>query len=611
MIEEDRDGRAYTNVLRGKIAPVDAHSTLVVAFPKAPAIKGDPPGPEWKRLESVLEYLDRRAAEWNELNKRVVDPRDSNAVARLQREAGAVAAKGARLVLDLVNFGFSQEEARAIFLGEASGIARPSTNGYLNLAQWATNHWGRLHAAAEAYQKSVASNSQVRVTLQATRRSLSGGNSLLHIEEWDNLDQGNYSPIDRTGLRPTEAEQKRLETERQAAEAVASLIRSAKTNDVRLKGALKEKLNEFEEKLSDLQRSLRAAFDAWDANPPTAISNRLQSLVDTGAPEIRTAAGIALTNLQAFKTDFQVIDGLVQSVRRLRDTLRQGENRDPLDLLLGGSGLVATGQNMIGEIQRLLGQMTNWPTRINGIETNAPVLVAALAQDGTKLWPQSVKDAVTELQRDFPVEFAALQTLWSMVAGALPALEASDAIAKSEEKLISHTLDDLVDGRLDLKYGGLAHGDLVSVKLRATNTLTGKVIENVSYQHEVGLMGLHGKPAVHLIFARALSGSGDADEWKPNVAVAVEWHYTIREPQSASQKAWNWLYPGLGIHLASLDQGEDNFEIGAGVNISFWDGLLTAGYGYNFSGNDEPQYVFIGVNLLSAFNQARNRFFGK
>jgi len=533
----------------------------------------------------------------------------ANAVARLQKEASALASKAAKLVTDLIdNLGFSQVETRAILLGHTNGLAKPSANAYLNLAQWATNHWGRLRAGAEAHEKSVASNSQVRITLQATRRSLSGGTSLLHIEDWDTFAEGNYSPIDSTGLRPTEAEQKRLEMERQASEAVAMLIRSARTNDTRLKDALKGKLNELEDKLSDLQRNLRAAFDEWDANSPPPVTAKLQTLADTGPPETKNAATAVLTNLQAFNSDFQIVTGIVQSVRQFKDTLRQSENRDPLDLLLGGGGLVATGQGIVEQLRKLAARIESWPDRVKSVEANVPTVAAALAEDKARLLPQAVKDSLASLRRDFPQEFTALEVVWTMVGGAVTSAEAADALSGAEDKLIPHTLDNLVDGRLDLKYGGLALGDVVSVKLRATNTVTGQVIENITYQHEVGLMGLHGKPAVHLIFARSVSGSGEAAKWKPNVAAAVEWHYTIREPRTKGQKTWNWLYPGAGIHAASLDQGSDSFELGAGVNVSFWDGLLTGGFGYNFSGNKDPKYVFVGVNLLSAFSHAKNQF---
>jgi hypothetical protein len=186
-----------------------------------------------------------------------------------------------------------------------------------------------------------------------------------------------------------------------------------------------------------------------------------------------------------------------------------------------------------------------------------------------------------------------------------------DMLADADSKLTPRTLDNLVPARLDLKLAGLALGDLVTVKLHATNSVTGQLVASESYQHETAFMGLHGKPAVHLIFARALSGPSEATQWKPNVAAAVEWHYRIRDPQTGFAKFWNWLYPGAGIHLASLDQGPDSFEVGAGGEISFWDGLLTGGFGYNFSKTDDPKYFFVGVNLLNALSKAKDKFAGK
>jgi hypothetical protein len=135
--------------------------------------------------------------------------------------------------------------------------------------------------------------------------------------------------------------------------------------------------------------------------------------------------------------------------------------------------------------------------------------------------------------------------------------------------------------------------------------VTGEVVENVRYKHHVGFMGWHGKPAIHLIFARALSGTNGATDWKPNIAAAWELHYTYRNANNAWKQTMNWVYPGIGIHVASLDQGNDSFEVGTGVNVSLFDGLIAGGFGYNFSRTKDPKYIFVGVNLLSALNNAR------
>lgn len=117
-------------------------------------------------------------------------------------------------------------------------------------------------------------------------------------------------------------------------------------------------------------------------------------------------------------------------------------------------------------------------------------------------------------------------------------------------------------------------------------------------------MGFHRKFDATLMFARGLRGDDEAREWKPNVAATVHWHYRSRKEENCFQKFWNTVNPGLGFHLASLDQGDENIEFGLGASLSLFDGLLSGGFGYNLS-NDEHPYVYVGINLLETLNQAK------
>src|SRR5690242_14481303 len=76
MVEQDEAGHRYTNAVPERVMPVDAHSTLLVVFPKAPPPRTRSLPPEWQRLESTLAYLNERAAEWSEINARNVDLTD-------------------------------------------------------------------------------------------------------------------------------------------------------------------------------------------------------------------------------------------------------------------------------------------------------------------------------------------------------------------------------------------------------------------------------------------------------------------------------------------------------------------------------------------------------
>jgi hypothetical protein len=602
MIEVDHNGARYTNQ-PNRVVPVDAHSLLVIEFPKPAKAAPAPLSQNWKDLQTIIAYLNQRALVWKNLNERQVDLKNPEAVRQLQQEAGAAAKSALDLIDDLESLGINGVKMTAILSGRAIGVDRPRTP-YLNLAQWATNNWNDLRSQAEAHQKAIESTSKVNVTVQAFRESTSGGRSLLHVDNWDSMPEGVYSPIDRTGLRPTEAEQKRLDMERTAAESVVLLINSARTNQDAFKTAFNGKLGDFKNRLDRIEGQLETLAKNWNTALVPGVLTGLDELGTSADPAVKAAAAALKTNVLGLVGIYQTVTNDIAAVRKVSALLVNPQSADPTSLLLGESGLIQTAEKLVSDLGVILSQIETTPALLQSTEANIAALSPAVRERATALVNSEFKTTLQEFRAKFPQEAEALVALWSVVNNSLGLVAAGDTLADSDSKLIVRTLDNLVPATVDLKRSGLALGDLVTMKLRATNAITGELVGSDTYQDEIDLMGLHGKPAVHLIFARALSGPSEATQWKANVAAAIEWHYTIRKPQTTLSKTWNWLYPGAGIHLASLNQGSDSFEIGAGGDVSFWDGLLTGGFGYNFSVKRE--YVWVGVNLLSALNQAKN-----
>ena len=59
-------------------------------------------------------------------------------------------------------------------------------------------------------------------------------------------------------------------------------------------------------------------------------------------------------------------------------------------------------------------------------------------------------------------------------------------------------------------------------------------------------------------------------------------------------------------HLANLDQSSDSIEFGGGVTASFFDGMVTAGYGWNFSRTEDGEYYYVGIGLLETLEKIRS-----
>ena len=60
------------------------------------------------------------------------------------------------------------------------------------------------------------------------------------------------------------------------------------------------------------------------------------------------------------------------------------------------------------------------------------------------------------------------------------------------------------------------------------------------------------------------------------------------------------------VHIASLDQGDDSIEFGMGFNASLFGGFVTAGVGWNLSSVDDREYYFVGIDLLTVLQGAKD-----
>ena len=123
-----------------------------------------------------------------------------------------------------------------------------------------------------------------------------------------------------------------------------------------------------------------------------------------------------------------------------------------------------------------------------------------------------------------------------------------------------------------------------------------------AFRVEAGLTGLHPLFGTGLIFARGIKGSDAATSWKTNVMAQINWFNNVRDPGRFGA-IWNWLGMGAGLHLASLDMGDDSVEFGLGANIALWRGLFSVGYGYNLNVPDDvAEYKFIALDLFHVLN---------
>jgi hypothetical protein len=178
------------------------------------------------------------------------------------------------------------------------------------------------------------------------------------------------------------------------------------------------------------------------------------------------------------------------------------------------------------------------------------------------------------------------------------------------------------DAIIDLSRSGHQVNDKLVV--RVTHTLATPnpqdpakpkqaLIREDEYHTVLVRSGPYLRVAPAIVFARGQRGQRGADhetsmDWKPNVAVTAEWKWG----QLDSESFLRWLDPGVGVHLAALDQSSaENAEVGAGVNCSLWGGLLQGGYGWNLMLDERREYFFVGIDLLQLFGAKTGIELGK
>ncbi|HSH00735.1 MAG TPA: hypothetical protein VLB27_11820, partial [candidate division Zixibacteria bacterium] len=167
----------------------------------------------------------------------------------------------------------------------------------------------------------------------------------------------------------------------------------------------------------------------------------------------------------------------------------------------------------------------------------------------------------------------------------------------------SHELINAPEGSIDLRRAGWSHGDELVVSVLFLRAPTDdRPLRELTYTAKAALFGTRRTVDGMTIFYRDRSSDAPSRAWKLNVAAVMSWSHHYRTPKSWRSKGFNALQPSLGIHLASLNQGDDAVEYGLGVNAVFGEGVVAGGLGWNLS-EGERTYWMLGSNLLSVIER--------
>jgi hypothetical protein len=263
---------------------------------------------------------------------------------------------------------------------------------------------------------------------------------------------------------------------------------------------------------------------------------------------------------------------------------------------------------IVAEISAAGAAVAQWPERFATIDTLARTIGAGVLGDlRNRILPEKVRALGAQLLATVPsaVSLATTVADYLHAAPARQASRAADALATTDASEILHGIDDPPEARVELARTGWRPGDHVTVRVRflaRDSAGSERVLQEQSYAVRAEVLGARREVTSSMVFARALSGPASVvRRWEANVGAILTWHYRFRAPNTVLKRLANSFDPGLGIHLASLDQGTDRVEFGIGGSVTLWGGLLTGGVGYNLS--QENTYALVGIDLFDVLNR--------
>lgn len=590
LVEQTR-GREV-RVPRGTVAAADPRSDLLLRFEQlvpvddpgaAPADAASQLTEALQRAEALLLARERLLQEFTAANAA-----DDAHLHTLHRASASFGRDVQRLVVELGQLGFTDDELRATNQDRRPG----ESNGFPALLRLLQAHYEREQ---DDFARRRRLASEHTVTVQARIEPRGKQPKYLHIDGYDHLAIGDMEPQYGGFLGVSRHELASLQRNLRTVENAAGVLRSIDGLGERLRqriDALRTTLRDGLLQLAQRARRQPASFVA-------DLQQAMQRLVDDDATtaEQKAAAQQVLAALQQVAGMAEAWQALAGKADAALTALNQGGGR--LSDLVGVAGaLRQQAKELLAAGKALLDGIPKAPAVLDQVR-------AGLATTGVPLPPELAPFAAALAAEER--QLLQLLGTWNALLDAADASAAPIAAGPAHiDDAVFLPLQNAPDARIRLGATDVREGDRVHVEAIYQPTGSddrGKRVTE-TWDVEVERFGFYPRVGAELIFARADTGTADAKSWKANAAAVAELHHRFRDP-TALGDLWNVLDPSFGVHLASLDQGDQNVEFGLGVNVSLFAGFVTAGYGWNLAASENGDYWFVGIDLINVLGQAQ------
>ena len=598
--EQAHDGNYPVPPNRGAASlKLDANSTLALRFVMPGDGKPAQPTAEWIALERALSELKYLAGEFEKLS-RLASKLEMVDIAEW-RQMNTQFGKALADFLDLIE----GPELKPIISKEEVANSRRQArlqgkSMYGSLAELLENKRRDLIRKADKLGSDLSGDT-VSVVAYVIPRS--GQAQQIHVPEYDSIEAKPVRPIPRTSPVLNEAETKKLREEYEGARIVSKSIDELVDKRHQIGEQIQALGKKLEDRAKQFVSQARQMAKSFDEAHVAELLQALTQIQTDDARQFRDAVAALKADVDAIRATGDKVESLVKDMR----------TADALELVLAMQRANALSTDIKAQLVKVPDLIGKWPQHLETIARTAGRLAAEPALQGKANLLTSINTIRIEVSGDLRASGKAISDLLPELKNAVDYVSdpqfskaGGDAISAvgafdPAVQVVEVNLDQAKDTKIDLKRSGIAVGDGVEVKVSFKTGRNSAVRDKaVTFEGEAVLTGWHRRYSGDVIFARARSGPG-SDAYKPNAAISLEWHYFDRLKQNGF---WNGLDPGFGFHAANLDQDPDQtVELGAGVNVSLWNGLIRIGYGYNLSVKEDRPYFWIGFGLFGMLNR--------
>jgi hypothetical protein len=419
----------------------------------------------------------------------------------------------------------------------------------------------------------------------------------------------------RIAFRMTPDDQQRVERGYKTAKDAGRLIRNLRNKKSSLRAELRalwktvrlelRSLNELPggDLLEDLQGSLVKAIDlatpAADPNQQTELQD-LKAFITKGwnddLKKISTVFGELKdpTSADEFISMYMALTDKMQSALELAITYPQEVNKN------------------IARLQVLTKVLEDMAT------SNSKAMLEKLTQEGLPETRKKLGKLADGLLADYAdLAGEVRRSLYGKPIGK-SLIEMADGLDASGElpPVPAIDLDDIIPGTIDLNKTPADRGDELTIRAELFTTNEDGEEELMQWAEQSFLIDRYGWTSdfsSHLVFVNRLGSGMTADpdtDFDPAPSASWNLRHRIRrkENEDSRDKLYRFLDPGFGINTAAMDFEDENFQVGVGGHLSFFDNLLIFGYGYNLQADTDNDYFYLGIGVLEALDTVGSLF---